>query len=426
MTTRHFLFTATFAVVCGCHTNTPLPAPTPAVATGDTLSLVDRLAIVEKMDAHTRTHFAHWQPIEKQSYDSMVNAFRARATVSKSRYEFDLAAFAFAAGLQNGHTSFTDRWLRQAYPGNVHFRVFKTVEGWLVTSSQYPQLQVGELIETIDGQSFEAFYQRNRAYLPESGERIRRVRITNNASLYPQQFTLGLASGTTVRIERSTTQDSLIRTRRAAEPLVAHRWIVKDSIAYMSVTAWDPRAYEDSALAILTREYATAPALIVDVRGNGGGNTPQRLIRRLTGAVPARYMPVVASRIAASEIRGAGLYGVAPASDQYRGALVILTDHNCASACDDFVSPFFDNRAATVVGDTTWGSTGQPKFIELGNGMSYRVSARRYTLYDGTPFEGAGVPPHEYVPLRSADLLAGRDARLDRAIAIAKAKLARR
>jgi C-terminal processing protease CtpA/Prc len=53
--------------------------------------------------------------------------------------------------------------------------------------------------------------------------------------------------------------------------------------------------------------------------------------------------------------------------------------------------------------------------------MTFQVSARRYTLYDGTPFEGAGVPPHVFVPLRSAELLNGQDTRLERAIAIARA-----
>jgi carboxyl-terminal processing protease len=423
MTVRRSLFAAATAGIAACHSASPAVAPTPVRTTSDTLALADRLTIVEKMDAHTRANFAHWQPIAAQSYDSMVTAFRTRATASASRYDFDLAAFAFAAGLQNGHTSFTDRWLRTAYPGAVHFEVFKTGEGWLVTSSEYPQLHVGELIQTIDGEPFDAFYQRNRAYLPESGERIRRVRLTFNAALFPQTFTLRLASGRTARIERSAAQDSIIRVRHAADPLVAHRWIVQDSLAYMSVSAWQPSAYEDSALAILAREYGNAPTLIVDVRGNGGGSTPSRFIRRLTGDVPARAMPVVASRIAASEIRGPSPYSAASAADRYHGKLVILTDHGCASACDDFVSPFFDNHAAIVVGDTTWGSTGQPRFVDLGNNMSFRVSARRYTLYDGTTFEGAGVPPHEYVPLTSADLLAGRDVRLERAIAIARERL---
>jgi carboxyl-terminal processing protease len=426
MTVRFALLAAAATTIAACHAATPAVAPTPRLTTSDTLSLAERLAIIDKMDAHTRANFAHWQPIAAQSYDSMVTAFRTRATASPLRYDFDLAAFAFAAGLQNGHTSFTDRWLRRVSPGSVHFEVFKTNEGWLFTGSEYPQLRVGELIRTINSESFDAFYQRNRVYLPESGERIRRVRITYTAALYPQTFDLGLASGGTARIVRSAAQDSVINARKATEPLVAHRWIVQDSLAYMSITAWQPRAYEDSALAILTREYANAPALIVDVRGNGGGNTPSRFIRRLTGDVPARAMPIVASRISASEIQGPSPYGTASAAERYRGALVILADHNCASACDDFVSPFFDNRAATVVGDTTWGSTGQPKFLELGNDMSFRVSARRYTLYDGSPFEGAGVPPHAYVPLRSAELLAGRDVRLERAIAIARERLARR
>jgi carboxyl-terminal processing protease len=404
-----------------CHRAPPAAAPVPMPAGRDTIALTARLDIVTRMDAHVRAHFAHWTGMGGRSYDSIVTAFRGRATDAHTRYEFDLAAMAFTAGLSNGHTRFGDSYLRTITPGAIHFRVFTTPEGWLVTSSAYPQLRTGELIRTINNEPFEAFYQRNRAYLPESSERLRRVRLTLNAALFPQTFVLGLASGRQARIVRSGEQDSLLRARTSATPFVPHRWIVKDSVAYIMVSAWQPSAYEDSALTIVRREYLSAPSLIIDVRGNGGGTTPSRLVSRLTGEIPARTMPVEASSISPAEIGGPRPFGSASAEHRYHGTLVILADHGCASACDDFVSPFFDNHAATVVGDTTWGSTGQPRFLNLGNGMTFQVSARRYTLYDGTPFEGAGVPPHVFVPLRSAELLNGQDTRLERAIAIARA-----
>lgn len=89
-------------------------------------------------------------------------------------------------------------------------------------------------------------------------------------------------------------------------------------------------------------------------------------------------------------------------------------------AAEDFVAPFYENRRATIVGDTTWGTTGQPLFLDLGNGMSFRVSARRYQMYDGSPFEGVGIPPHVVVPLRAAALREGRDEALERAVALAR------
>ncbi len=38
----------------------------------------------------------------------------------------------------------------------------------------------------------------------------------------------------------------------------------------------------------------------------------------------------------------------------YSGELVILTDGDCTSACEDFVMPFKDNGRAKIVWDHLW------------------------------------------------------------------------
>src|SRR5208337_3600329 len=135
----------------------------------------------------------------------------------------------------------------------------------------------------------------------------------------------------------------------------------------------------------LVREYRNAAVLIVDVRGNPGGNTPgeltaflmDRAYRWWTEATPV-VMPYFRLRagqgqdayqpfsrpdmVWASNVQK-------PPQDNFKGKLALLVDAGCMSSCEDFTMPFKDNGRATIVGETTAGSTGQPYMLDLGKGM---------------------------------------------------------
>jgi carboxyl-terminal processing protease len=386
--------------------------------TTDTLSLDRRLYLVKEMDAHVRQHFAHWAGLAGRSYDSMVTVFRDSASASAARRDFDRAAQAFTAGLANGHSRFSDEWLLREDGATLWLRLKPTADGWTVMSSEYPGLVRGDVVRTIDGQSFDTFYQARRRLVPESGERSRQYALAFAAHLFPRSFVLGLANGDTVRVTRDAASDSTVRARRTTLLQTPWRWIEPGRVGYVQVRQFSPASHEDAALSIIRREFLESPALIVDVRGNGGGNTPGRLIRLLMADSSWRTMPVDTSTIPGD--RGVIGRAIPMRGDAkgYRGRLVILADHACGSACEDFVGPFRDNGRALIVGDTTWGSTGQPRFIDLGDGMRFQVSARRYRMADGSPYEGVGVPPHVVVPARAAALRAGRDEALEQAVAL--------
>ena len=80
--------------------------------------------------------------------------------------------------------------------------------------------------------------------------------------------------------------------------------------------------------------------------------------------------------------------------------------------------PFKDNGRAVLVGAATAGSTGQPFYGDLGDGMGVAVGAKREYFPDGSRFEGVGVEPDVRVEPMPADLMAGRDVELERALAI--------
>lgn len=194
------------------------------------------------------------------------------------------------------------------------------------------------------------------------------------------------------------------------------------------------------------RENPDTPALIIDVRANGGGTTPTALIEALmdrpyreftestsvTYGLFEAYAKIVRENppeafndyirgyldafdgLGRAQLRIPATL-VQPRQPVYTGPLFVLIDGGCVSACEDFVMPLRFNDRATVIGERTGGSTGQPYMHDFGDMMRFRVSTKRAYFPDGSQFEGVGIEPHIEVVPTPEDLKAGRDPVLERA-----------
>jgi carboxyl-terminal processing protease len=215
---------------------------------------------------------------------------------------------------------------------------------------------------------------------------------------------------------------------------------LKNGIKYIKIKSFGDPQFEWGAIDYLY-EHKDTRTLIIDVRGNGGGSTPEDLIKALmdrpfrewsegtpltiglflayqdlakrpdlpTGV--RNYMDAVSADFYQSQLLWAASIKQ-PQEPIFTGNLFILVDGACASACGDFVAPFKDNHRATIIGESTMGSSGQPYYYDFGNGMTFRVSTKREYFPDGGAFEGIGVKPDVDVPLTVQDLRGGRDATL--------------
>lgn len=418
----------------------------PAAAAPDTVPLERRAWIASKIYASVQSYFGHWEGAPDLDLDAAYRAYLDRALGEVSRFEFDLATMEFMAELKNGHSGFLDRWLFDVGGRPVGFTARRGGDGgdWVVHTSRVTDLEPGDVIRAIDGRPAEEFVQERLRYVPGSSEAGSIRRLWFRPYLFPDAFAVQLADGRTVRIDRA--QQTLgPSTSREFESR-----LFEDGTAYIYVPTFGDPAMEQRAVEFL-RENSDAPAVIIDVRANGGGTTPTALIealmdrpyREFTESTSVTYGLFEAySKIVRENppdafneyIRGYldafdGLGRaqlripatlVQPRNPVYIGPLFVLIDDGCGSACEDFVMPLRFNDRATVIGRRTGGTTGQPYMHDFGDMMSFRVSTKRAYFPDGSQFEGVGIEPHIEVIPTPEDLKAERDPVLERARELAE------
>jgi carboxyl-terminal processing protease len=100
----------------------------------------------------------------------------------------------------------------------------------------------------------------------------------------------------------------------------------------------------------------------------------------------------------------------------YGGPLAILVDALTGSASECFAGGMQSLGRARIFGQTSMGQALPAIFDRLPNGDVLIHAYGDFVTADGTRLEGRGVVPDEEVPLTRAELLAGRDATLDRAL----------
>ena len=101
----------------------------------------------------------------------------------------------------------------------------------------------------------------------------------------------------------------------------------------------------------------------------------------------------------------------------FGGPVAILVDAMSGSATECFAGGMQSIRRARVFGQTSMGQALPALFDKLPNGDLLIHAYADFVTADGTRLEGRGVVPDEIVPLRREDLLAGRDATLEAALA---------
>jgi carboxyl-terminal processing protease len=392
------------------------------------LEAAERAWVASRVYRAVELNFGHWDDVPGYDLPGEYRSYLDEAMGAADRRGFSLATQQFMAGLGNSHTYFSDRALYENAGPSHGYQVRYLAGSWVVTDSRRPELSAGDVVVTVEEELIDDFYERNRRYLNTSTERFARRRLFywNQRHLWPEAYTLGLADGRSARIEGPVPESAPRR------PVVEGRWLEPGRVAYIRVGSWNDPEARERAMELL-HEFSSASELVVDVRGNGGGSTPVAFMSGLMDRPWRWYAEASPMRIAVfSNAAERGRPGfsdfrrpmmswpssVEEADSLFTGRLAILVDAGCHSACEDFAMPFKDNGRAVLVGEPTAGSSGQPYYENVAEGMRIAVGTKREFFPDGSRFEGVGIAPDIEVLPTAADLRAGRDPELERALAI--------
>jgi carboxyl-terminal processing protease len=189
--------------------------------------------------------------------------------------------------------------------------------------------------------------------------------------------------------------------------------LVDGNIAYVRLPGFFPGAADDVLQAITAlRNNATLRGVILDLRGNAGGS-PTEVVRLLGAfahdAITSYWCDVKYHCTANRTDDSVALLNL---------RLVALTDRNCASACDSFTSAVKDLHLGTLIGTRTAGAVAGPAggLYRLDDGSTITLPKYHELAANGEIVNTVGVAPDYYAPLTAAELSAGHDPGLAKAV----------
>ncbi len=420
-----------------------------------TLPLKERLFVLSKTYASIALYFAHWEDasIKPEQLDSVYENFLNRAIATEDRKDFAFLMKEFVALLNNTHTWYSDYEFLYKECKPLGYTGINLDGQWIVTESFTEGLKKGDLIVKIDGKPLNEYYKELSKYSAGSNERLRQGAFSRMLNLFiPDKYSLEFKNEKG-KVKKIQVDREKLNIEDNEELKTEGRWIKENKIAYIKIPSFGDPKFENDAIEYV-QKFKNANVLIMDVRGNGGGNTPSRLTDALMDrpyrwyaeSTPlnvalfrfyVEFLPKMVKEYKDAHQKEPPESWTAPLIFQdyfknshllwkpdyekpestiYTGKLILLTDRYTGSAAEDFVVPFKDNGRAIIIGEPTGGSTGQPYMYNFGNGIRIGIGTKRAYMPDGSKFEGVGVEPDIEVKLIREDLYKDKDRVLEKAV----------
>jgi peroxiredoxin len=182
-----------------------------------------------------------------------------------------------------------------------------------------------------------------------------------------------------------------------------------NGIGYILIKSWrkDENQVLKPALKAL-RNFSNNQALIIDVRPNSGGSEP--FAKEIAGCFVDQ--PVVYAKHVYKKNNNTEGWGqiqervLKPNKDYpiYRGKIAVLIGQANMSSCEAFLLMMKQVPNCKLIGDRSYGSSGNPKPFDLGNGVTVWLPSWKALRPDGTCFEGKGIKPDVIVRISKTQI----------------------
>ena len=228
--------------------------------------------------------------------------------------------------------------------------------------------------------------------------------------------------GTTVNItfiRNESEEVNLDVERRAIESKTVKYEMLDGDIGYLQLTAFETISEKQFKDAKADLEAQGMKGLILDLRGNPGGN--------LSTVVEIASQLLPKGLIIRTEDRdGNGSSYDSDGKHEFMLPLVVLVNEYSASASEVLTGALQDYEKATVVGKTTYGKGIVQDTISLTDGSAVKLTTEAYYTPNGRSLHGVGIKPDVEVDLDTDAYYESEgkiDTQLDKAIEVITAKI---
>ena len=212
-----------------------------------------------------------------------------------------------------------------------------------------------------------------------------------------------------VDVVRATVDPSTVETRLIQQ--------AESRLGYLRVRSFGTQTAGELEQALARLTAAGAEAFLLDLRNNGGG-----LVTAAVG-VCSNFLPEGA-QVVTVQRRSLREVLTAPAGNKVRQPLVVLLNHNSASAAEITAGAIHDLRLGTLVGSRSFGKGSVQRFVSLGDGSGLKFTTAQYRTPGGQPINGVGIVPDVVVEDRAAELGTPEDQQLARGVEVVLGRLA--
>lgn len=216
--------------------------------------------------------------------------------------------------------------------------------------------------------------------------------------------------GTTVKLSigRGTeTKEFTVTRAQISNPSVTSS--IDGGVGTLTISRFDSETGTLSRAAAQEFKVANVKAVILDLRGNGGGY--------VDAAQDVAGLWLDDKVVVTERANGAVVATVKSGSDSVLSGIptVVLVNASSASASEIVAGALQDYDVATVVGEKSFGKGTVQKLIGLPEGAQLKVTVARWYTPNGKNITTDGITPDVTATLTQADLDAGIDPQVDAA-----------
>jgi hypothetical protein len=358
---------------------------------------------------NTLQHFYPYFDVVDVNWDAELKHAIQWTLKAESEWEFYMVMKRLFADLDDGHGHVYGPF--QSQLAALPIRACWIEEQAVVTASLDPQIQVGDVIDGVDGVKTWKYLDEIEVYLPGSDQWRRYQSLAN--------FNIGFRNtDVTLTLLREDGEHEVVssRTLTATLPLPRPPQIstVAEGIYYVDLS----RA-SMAEISAQINDIAAADGVIFDMRGYPNGNDDvlsylvDVLSHSATFNIPQTIYPD--RQDVTWYVTG---WDIWPAQPRIQGKVVFMTDESAISYAESVMGTVEDNDLAEIVGRPTAGANGNANYLNMPGGYAAYWTGMKIVKQDGSQHHNIGIQPTVHVERTIAAIREGRDEDLEVAIAL--------